>query len=177
VPIGRGGETLPMALRAARNAIEGTGGALAVIPPGAAALRDLLAEAGCAILESADTARGLGASLAAGVAHAPDAEGWIVALGDMPFIQPATFAAILSALRAGALIAAPIHKESGVRGHPVGFARSLKNELLALDGDEGARSVIHRHRDSIVLISVDDEGIAIDIDTPADLRVARTRDG
>lgn len=161
-----------MAVLAARNAIEGTGAALAVIPPGSAQLRRVLIAAGCEILESPDTARGLGASLSAGVAQLHDADGWIVALGDMPFIEPGTFAAVLARLRAGAIIAAPFHAKTGARGHPVGFSAALKNELLALDGDEGARSVIERHRRDVVSIPVSDEGIVVDIDTPGDLDAA-----
>ena len=174
VAIERGGETLPMVVRAARGAMEGAGNVLAVIPPGGNALRDSLARAGCEILESSATARGLGASLAAGVAHTRQAAGWIVALGDMPFIEAATFAAVLAALRSGALIATPIHRATAARGHPVGFASALQEELLALDGDEGARSIIRRHRDGVVPVAVDDRGIVIDIDTPGDLDDAAT---
>jgi molybdenum cofactor cytidylyltransferase len=169
VPVKRRGETLPMAALSARSAIEGAGNALAVVPPRADKLREVLAKAGCEILESEATARGLGASLAAGVARSRDAEGWIVALGDMPFIEAATFASILAALRSGSLVAAPVHRATNARGHPVGFSARLREDLLALDGDEGARSVIQSHRDSLVLIPVDDEGITIDIDTPRDL--------
>jgi len=140
-----------------------------VIPPGARALRAALEAEGCGILESADTSRGLGASLAAGVRHARDADGWIVALGDMPFIASATFAAVARALREGALIAAPVHRTSDARGHPVGFSRSLYDELAGLDGDEGARSVVAHHRGDVSLIVVDDAGITRDIDTPRDL--------
>jgi molybdenum cofactor cytidylyltransferase len=140
-----------------------------VIPPGAGALRAALEAEGCGILESADTARGLGASLAAGVRHSRDSDGWIVTLGDMPFIASATFAAVANALRKGALIAAPVHRTNNARGHPVGFSRSFYDELAALDGDEGARSVVLRHRADISLIAVDDAGITRDIDTPRDL--------
>jgi molybdenum cofactor cytidylyltransferase len=168
-PVKSGRERAPMAMVAARSAIAGAGNALAVIPPGAGELRRALEKAGCDILESDHTARGLGASLAAGAAEAHDADGWIVALGDMPFIEATTFAAILAELRRGALIAAPVHRATHARGHPVGFARELKEELLALDGDEGARSIIQSHRERVVLIPVDDEGITIDIDTPSDL--------
>ena len=167
-PVHRAGEALPMAACAARNAIEGAGGALAVIPVGATTLREALERAGCEILESAGTARGIGASLAAGVAHAADACGWIVALGDMPFIAPSTFAAVEAALRNGAAIAAPV-TSSGERGHPVGFSRALKAELLALDADEGARSLLRRHAGEVVAIPVGDAGILVDIDTPRDL--------
>jgi molybdenum cofactor cytidylyltransferase len=169
VPVKRGGETLPMAALSARGAIEGAGNALAVIPPGAEELREVLAGAGCDVLESEATARGLGASLAAGVARSRAAEGWIVALGDMPFIEASTFASVLLALRAGALIAAPVHRTTNARGHPVGFSRRLRDELAALDGDEGARAIVQAHREFVALIPVDDEGITIDIDTPRDL--------
>ena len=139
-----------------------------MIPAGARELRAALQAEGCGILESADTARGLGASLAAGVRHSREADGWIVALGDMPFISPATFTAVAAALRKGAVIAAPVHH--GSRGHPVGFAASLVADLEAIDGDEGARSVLLRHRADISLIEVDDGGITRDIDTPHDLQ-------
>jgi len=169
VPVKRRGETLPMAALSARSAIEGAGNALAVVPPRADKLREVLAKAGCEILESEATARGLGASLAAGVARSRDAEGWIVALGDMPFIEAATFASILAALRSGSLVAAPVDRATKARGHPVGFSARLREDLLALDGDEGARSVVERHRHQVTLIPVDDDGITIDIDTPGDL--------
>jgi molybdenum cofactor cytidylyltransferase len=163
----REGEWRAMAAWCARHALEGSGNALAVIRPGAARLRAILESEGCEILESPDTARGLGASLAAGVRHARDAEGWVVALGDMPFIAPATFAAVAAALRNGAPIAAPVH--DGRRGHPVGFARTFGDELATVDGDEGARSVISRHRHEVVLVTVDDAGVTRDIDIPTDL--------
>jgi molybdenum cofactor cytidylyltransferase len=164
-----GGSPIPLAAQSARNLISGAGNALAVIPTGATALRAMLEAAGCEILESPHTVRGLGASLAAGVAAAADAEGWIVALGDMPFILPATIAAVHRRIAEGALISAPVDRATGARGHPVGFSRALRGELTALDGDEGARSVIATHRADVVLVEVDDAGIVKDIDRPSDL--------
>ncbi|HSW83600.1 MAG TPA: hypothetical protein VLH12_09000, partial [Usitatibacter sp.] len=67
------------------------------------------------------------------------------------------------------LVAAPVDRATNARGHPVGFSARLREDLLALDGDEGARSVIQSHRDAVTLIPVDDEGITVDIDTPRDL--------
>ena len=158
-----------IAPRAARNLIEGAGEALAVVPPGHEALSRALEAAGCRLLETDRTALGMGSSLAAAVEAAASADGWIVALGDMPFIAPATFAAVAKVLREGALIAAPVHRASNARGHPVGFSRSLYDEMAALDGDEGARSVIQAHRDDVLLIPVDDAGITRDVDRPSDL--------
>jgi len=159
----------PIVFHAARNLIAGAGNALAVIPLGATQLRRVLESAGCDILETKDTQRGLGASLAAGVAASSGAAGWIVALGDMPFIRAASIAAVRASLEDGATIAAPILAGTAKRGHPVGFSAHLERELLALDVDEGARSIVEKHRATLATVAVDDAGILADIDTPADL--------
>src|SRR5262249_46091601 len=98
IAIPRTSQRLPLAALAARHLREGAGNVLAVIPSGAVRLRAVLDAEHCEILESERTARGLGASLAAGVSHTADAAGWIVALGDMPDIRPATIAAVRSRL-------------------------------------------------------------------------------
>src|SRR5690606_22598116 len=120
---------VPIAVRAARNLRAGAGNVLAVIPLGSTALREALERDGCEIFETDRTARGMGASLAAGVEATASAAGWIVALGDMPLVRPATIASIREALVAGATLAAPVDA-SGRRGHPVGFSARLRDELL-----------------------------------------------
>ena len=157
----------PLVSRSARNLLAGAGNALAVVPVGSEALRRALDDAGCEVIESPDCERGMGASLAAAVAASATADGWIVALGDMPFVKPLTIAAVMDKIEKGALIAAPVYQ--GIRGHPVGFARALKAELLALDGDEGARRVVAAHRDSLESIIVTDPGVNADVDVAADL--------
>lgn len=158
----------PIVARAARHLVEGAGHALAIIPIGRPALRALLQQAGCEVLESDRTAYGMGATLAAGVEATARAAGWIVALGDMPSIDPRTIGAVRGALEQGALLAAPFDAQ-GRRGHPVGFAAQLREELLALQGDLGAREVLARHADAITRVASEDPGIFVDIDTRADL--------
>ncbi|MGE0358376.1 MAG: NTP transferase domain-containing protein [Burkholderiales bacterium] len=161
-------DPVPIGVRAARSLVAGAGNALAVVRAGDAALAQALREAGCEVLESADCARGLGASLAAGVKASADASGWIVALADMPRILPATHRAVAGALARGAKLAVAVDPE-GRRGHPVGFASDFFADLAALDGDTGARGVIERHRAWLEVVRVDDPGIHLDIDTPGDL--------
>ena len=141
---------------------------LAVAPLEASALRSVLEPLGVEVLATDRTRRGMGASLAAGVEAAGRADGWIVALGDMPLVQPATVAALRAALESGALLAAPFDP-SGRRGHPVAFSPALREELLALDGDSGAREVVARHAARLHRVATTDPGIFIDIDTPHDL--------
>lgn len=94
-------------------------------------------------------------------------EGFIIALGDMPYIQSATIDAVKQAIKSGAEIAIPTYR--GQRGHPVGFAAKFRAELEQLTGDEGARAIVKQHADIVNLIACDDAGILADIDTPADL--------
>jgi molybdenum cofactor cytidylyltransferase len=140
-----------------------------VVRPGDSVLADLLRAAGARVIDCARADEGMGASLACGVAAASDADGWIVALADMPWIAPATIAVVADSLRGGADIAATSH--IGVRGHPVGFARRHYDVLAGLTGDEGAKAILAEHRDRLQLIEVADGGVLRDVDTPADIAV------
>jgi molybdenum cofactor cytidylyltransferase len=144
-----------------------TSDVIAVVRWGDFPLYDMLEQEGCQVTMFQGAARGMGASLAHGVAQARGAGGWIVALADMPRIAPDTVRAIITALEKGAMVAAPVYK--GERGHPVGFGASLRDELLKLDGDQGARAVVERHRDAVQLIECDDPGVLFDVDRKGDL--------
>lgn len=111
---------------------------------------------------------GMGHSIAAGVASAHDAGGWLVLPGDMPLVQPPTLRQVAVALDAHTVV---YPQYAGVRGHPVGFAAELFSDLVDLTGDEGARRVLARYPSWA--IEVDDPGVLIDVDTEADLAVVR----
>jgi molybdenum cofactor cytidylyltransferase len=157
-----------IAAHAARNLLAAGLSVTAVVRPGDFPLADLLEQEGCLVTVCPAAARGMGASLAHAIGCERGADGWVVALADMPGIAPATIRAVIAALEAGALIAAPqFHNQ---RGHPVGFSAALASELLALDGDEGARAVLERHRESVQLIDCKDAAVLYDIDRKADIQ-------
>ena len=158
---------IAIGVRAARNMQAAGLAVTAVVRPGSDALMKLLQQEGVAVTVCAHAADGMGVSLAHVISETRAAAGWIVALADMPRIQPATISRMADAVRSGALIAAPGYQ--GERGHPVGFHALLLNELLVLKGDEGARAVIMQHRAQLQLIACDDPGVIYDIDSPADL--------
>ena len=66
------------------------------------------------------------------------------------------------------LIVVPRYR--GRRGHPVIFSRALFAELLAAPLDQGAKTVVHAHRDQTLEIDTDDAGVTVDIDTPEEYR-------
>ena len=156
-----------IAAHAARNLRAAGLEVVAVVRPGDFPLADMLEQEGCHVTRCADAVKGMGHSLAHGIASAREASGWVVALADMPNVKPATVEALVDAIARGALVAAPVH--NGMRGHPVAFSGTLAGELSVLSGDTGARAVLERHRDSVALVEVDDPGVLVDIDAKADL--------
>ena len=157
----------PMALAAAESLRPACDRLMVVLRSADHPLAAALAERGCEIVACVDADGGMGHSLAAGVRAACDAAGWLVALADMPFIQPSSHRAVAAALHAGASLAAT--QFQGRRGHPVGFARQWLAPLSALGGDQGGREIVGAHREQLVLCPVDDPGVLIDIDRPDDL--------
>ena len=160
----------PLALAAAIALQAGVDRTLAVLRPEDAPLTQMLADAGLQPVICPQADIGMGASIACGVRASQDARGWLIALADMPFIQPNTIRLIADNLRQGVPLVAPSHQ--GRRGHPVGFGPQFRKDLLALDTDSGARAILQAHPELLTVLAVDDPGVLQDIDTPADLSSA-----
>jgi molybdenum cofactor cytidylyltransferase len=134
----------------------------------AAALADCIAPTDIVVLSEAQAARGMGASIATGVVERSGSLGWLVLPGDMPLVQAGTMLAVAAALEQHPVAYAQYR---GRRGHPVAFAAELYSELTQLIGDDGARRVMLRYPAHGQ--EVDDPGVLLDVDTPADLEVLR----
>lgn len=119
-------------------------------------------------LTDEQAARGMGYSIALGVAERSGAPGWLILPGDMPLVRPDTLLAVARALEQHPVAYA---QNRGRRGHPVGFSAELYSELVRLDGDEGARRLVSRY--PAEPCEVDDPGALLDVDTPDDLERAR----
>jgi molybdenum cofactor cytidylyltransferase len=138
---------------------------VAVVRPGDDKVAALLGAMGCEVKVCPDADFGMGASLVHAIDYTRGAPGWLVALGDMPHVKPATIARLSDTVMQGERIAAPVYR--GKRGNPVAFSPYYLDLLLALDGDQGARNILKSH--PVREVDVDDSGILRDIDTPADL--------
>jgi molybdenum cofactor cytidylyltransferase len=126
-------------------------------------------DARIAIVENADYSRGQLSSLKVGLgAIQRDSAGALVHLGDHPTVRVETFRAIVDSYnRTGKPIM--IARHNGRRGHPVIFDRALFDELLSAPAEEGARHVVNADSSRVAYVDLDDPGINLDLDTPADL--------
>jgi molybdenum cofactor cytidylyltransferase len=157
----------PLVLAVTRRLRSVLDAVIVVVHPQDRVLQELLAAEHVQIVVCQHADTGMGASLAAGVAASGDARGWLIVLADMPAIQVSTLQRVAHAIDHGAVLAAPFH--AGLRGHPVGFHSSVRDELLALSGETGARDILTRHAAALTRLDVDDAGVLLDVDTPADL--------
>ena len=170
---------VPVGVASCRRLCAALEAVVAVVPPGDAAIAAALGREGAQVVIAERADDGMGASLAAGIVGAAEADGYVVALADMPWVATETIRAVADALRRGASLVAPRYR--GRRGHPVGFGAAHRDALAALAGDEGARSILDAHPSSLRFVDVDDPGILRDVDVPADLaerddpRTARRR--
>ena len=94
----------------------------------------------------------------------PEADAVLFLLGDQPGVTPAVINALIERFEASNAQIVQARYQNGP-GNPVLFARSLLPELLEIDGDEGARSVISRRRSEIVFADFPDRAIPQDVDT------------
>lgn len=120
---------------------------------------------GCEVLLLASA--GMGDSLAAAVAASGSAEGWLVVLGDMPFIRSSSIERVIDGVKADG-ISVPV--QAGQYGHPVAFGRAFGPGLMALRGDRGAKSLFARA--AVHEVVVDDPGVLWDVDVPQALSFA-----
>lgn len=161
--IGQSGSLLEASIRAVRAA----GLPLrACLRPDDNRAAQLLAQLEVESIICADAERGMGHTLAQGIAAAADWDVALIALADMPWIRPATYRAVADAADPQRIV---VPSCGGRRGHPVAFGAGFYAELARLEGDAGARRVLARCADWVYELSVDDPGILRDVDRPADL--------
>jgi molybdenum cofactor cytidylyltransferase len=139
---------------------------IVVVRPGDVELISRLSDESVRVVTCVRADEGMGASLACGIAAARDASAWLIALADMPDIKITTIQQLLKKLQEGHDLVAPQH--AGRRGHPVGFSSRFGPELLTLDGDMGARSLLDQYANQLFLLPVDDSGVNRDVDDPMD---------
>jgi molybdenum cofactor cytidylyltransferase len=158
---------VPIAVQAARHLRAEVPRIFAVVKPGTEELAVQLKNEGCEIVVCENAAEGMGASLACAARAAGRADGYLVALADMPFVRRTSIAAVRDALASGAPLAAPFFRAR--RGHPVGISGIFFEQLLASKGDEGAKQLVTENESRLLKIPVGDPGVVRDIDTPDDL--------
>jgi len=122
-------------------------------------------------VENAEYERGQSSSLAAGIAAVdPRSEAVVVLLGDQPTVSSADIDRVIEGYPCADIVAVrAVYGEGNalVAGHPTLIGRALWDEVCGVRGDIGARDVLARHGDRVLLVELGKPAPA-DVDTPGD---------
>lgn len=140
------------------------------------AIRQALGGLAVQFVDNPDYSMGLSTSLTAGLNALPeDCDGAVVLLGDMPGINAALIDRLIAGFDPAEGRAICIATRHGARGNPVLWARRFFPEMLAIEGDVGARNLISAYGELVCEIEATDDAPVTDIDTPEALTAYRTR--
>jgi molybdenum cofactor cytidylyltransferase len=159
----------PLVRHAALALARETDELIVVVGSEAAAVTRALDGIEARIVENEEWARGLSTSIRCGVqATTPNTSAVIIALGDEPRVDGSVSRALISTWR-DTTRPIVVTRYAGEIGHPILFDSSVFAELLALDGDRGARGLIQRSPDRVAYVDMT-TAPPLDVDEPNDLR-------
>ena len=118
------------------------------------------------IIWNPEYAQGMSTSIKAGILSSkPGTNGYMIFLADMPFITKKIIKIIIETFYSSSprAIVVPLYKSR--RGNPVLFSKVYQEELLALKGDTGGRSIVENHEDEVIEVPISDQQPISDIDT------------
>jgi molybdenum cofactor cytidylyltransferase len=167
----------PLVRHAAEAAVASHAGPVIVVT-GNAANEVTAALAGLPVttVNNPDYAKGLSTSLKCGLKALPeDSDGAVILLGDMPGVSAQLVDKLIAAFDPGEDRAICLATRNGRRGNPVLWARRFFPEMLAIEGDTGARHLLAQYGESVCEVEAADDGPLIDIDTPEALAAYRAR--
>ena len=126
--------------------------------------------------ENREYSNGLSTSLKCGLAHVPEGyDGAIIMLGDMPGVTSELLDKLIAAFDPSEGRAICVATHHGRRGNPVLWAHRFFDEIMALEGDVGARHLIAQNAELVCDVEAEDDGPLTDIDTPQMLAEYRAR--
>lgn len=118
-------------------------------------------------VQNPDYKQGISSSLKQGInTVSKTADGAIVALGDMPFISPASINKLVSAFdpEEGRGICVPQYRRK--RGNPILWGAEFFDAMQGLSGDIGAKHLMAEFSESVCEVEISSRSILIDLDTP-----------
>ncbi len=127
-----------------------------------------LSESGFDVVINSEYESGMSTSLKAGMnVLNEETEAVLVVLADQPLLEPETVDAIIEKYKGSEFsIVAPFYK--GERGNPVLLDMSLRDEIMQIQGDMGARGILNEREDEVGEVEVSTPSVVLDVDTEQD---------
>ena len=106
---------------------------------------------------------GMASSIKVGVNNLSNqSKAFFICLGDMPKINKNVYNDLIQYIEKYDVII-PTHK--GRQGNPVLFSKSLKDKIMSIEGDYGAKGLLKKYSGKLLFREINDEAIMIDYNT------------
>jgi molybdenum cofactor cytidylyltransferase len=130
-------------------------------------IKKLISNQDVQYIENEQWKTGIASSIVAGIGQMHQVDGYLILLGDMPFISSELINLIIDHGSSENIV---IPEKKGRQGNPVFFGSKFLDELMVLSGDFGAKKVIHENPSSVVKIEIESDAIFQDYDTQDSLK-------
>ena len=115
------------------------------------------------IVYNKDFETGMASSIKTGLDNlSKKTENFFICLGDMPMVNKNTYNQLIQS-RNNKDIIIPIFK--GQQGNPVLFSMLMREKIMSIQGDAGAKKILKDNEDKIFNLEINDSGISQDFNT------------
>ena len=116
-----------------------------------------------------DFESGMASSIKAGLNHlSNNSEAFFICLGDMPMVGHDIYNQLIKS-KANKEIIVPTYK--GQRGNPVLFNKSMKEKVIDISGDVGAKKILELNKSKILNLEIKNKNISKGFDTQNDFNI------
>ena len=110
-----------------------------------------------------DFESGIASSIKTGLNNLSEkTEAFFICLGDMPMVNLNIYNQLIKSINKKEIIV-PTYK--GQQGNPVLFAKSMKEKIINISGDVGAKKILELNKDKILNLEINDQCVTKDFNT------------
>ena len=110
--------------------------------------------------------KGMASSIKIGLNNLSEkTEAFFICLGDMPMVNSNIYNQLINSRNQKNII---VPTYNGQQGNPVLFDKSMKEKIMAIQGDVGAKKILKLNRDTILNVEVGNQSIRKDFNTKDD---------
>ena len=110
-----------------------------------------------------DFESGIASSIKTGLNNLSEkTEAFFICLGDMPMVNPNIYNQLIKSINKREIIV-PTYK--GQQGNPVLFSKSMKEKIINISGDVGAKKILELNKDKILNLEINDQCVTKDFNT------------
>ena len=111
-----------------------------------------------------DYGSGIASSIKIGVDNlSKKTEAFFICLGDMPMVNKDIYNKLIQSRNNKKEIFIPTYKNK--QGNPILFNSTMKEKIMFIDGDIGAKKILQSNKEKILHLSIDGSGIFSDFNT------------